>query len=89
MVTPLDKLIHTEGDPGDFITVNKENCTACKRCLIVCPVNLWKLENGIAKIRENYKELCLECGSCWQVCDFNAINFSYPKGGTGVIFRRG
>lgn len=89
MVAPFEKLIKRVGDPGDFITVNQENCVACKKCLIVCPVNLWKLENGKAKIRDNYKELCLECASCWQVCDYNAINFKFPKGGTGVVFLRG
>ncbi len=82
-------LIHREGDPGDFITVNAENCTGCKRCSTVCPVNLWVVKEGTARILDSYKELCLECGSCWQVCDYNAVNFRYPKGGTGVVFRRG
>ena len=85
----LKDLIHREGDPGDFITINRGNCSGCGKCVPVCPVNLWVIENGKAKIREAYKEICLECASCWQVCDYNAINFQYPKGGTGVIFRRG
>lgn len=89
MVAPFEKLIHREGDSGDFITVNLENCTGCKKCIIVCPVNLWMMEKGKAKIRDKYQEICLECGSCWQVCDYNAVNFTYPKGGTGVVFRRG
>ncbi|MHA1298037.1 MAG: indolepyruvate ferredoxin oxidoreductase subunit alpha [Candidatus Helarchaeota archaeon] len=85
----LKELIHREGDPGDFITVNAENCVACGKCIVVCPVNLWVMEKGKAKIRDLYKELCLECGSCWQVCDYNAVNFRYPRGGTGVVFKRG
>jgi len=89
MVAPLEKLIHTEGDPGDFIKVNPENCVACRKCVIVCPVNLWIMKDGKAHIRDVYKKLCLECGSCWQVCDYNAIDFRYPKGGTGVVFTRG
>ncbi|MHA1231230.1 MAG: indolepyruvate ferredoxin oxidoreductase subunit alpha [Candidatus Helarchaeota archaeon] len=90
MLVPFEKVIHKlEGDQGDFIKVNQENCVACKKCLIVCPVNLWYMKDGKANIRENYKDICLECGSCWQVCDYNAIIFTYPKGGTGVIFRRG
>lgn len=89
MIAPFEQLIHREGDSGDFITTNPENCTACRKCVIVCPVNLWMMEKSKAKIQAKYKEICLECGSCWQVCEYNAINFKYPKGGTGVIFKRG
>ena len=89
MVAPLKDLIHTEGDPGDFITFIEENCTVCKRCLMICPVKLWIFKDGKIKIQDTYKQLCLECGSCEQVCDYNAINFCYPKGGTGVVFKRG
>lgn len=85
----LKDLIHREGDPGNFITINKENCTCCRKCIVVCPVNLWVMKNGKAEIRDGYKELCLECASCWQVCEYNAITFNFPKGGTGVVFRRG
>jgi len=85
----LDMLIHKVGDPGDFIKIDQEKCVGCRRCVKVCPVNLWYIEKGKAKIRDSYKELCLECASCWQVCDYGAVEFRYPKGGTGVIFERG
>ncbi|NHI94545.1 MAG: hypothetical protein EAX96_18790 [Candidatus Lokiarchaeota archaeon] len=90
MLAPFEELINKlEGDQGDFIQVIKENCTACKKCLIICPVNLWYMDGQKVNIRDNYKDLCLECGGCWQVCEYNAIKFQFPKGGTGVIFRRG
>jgi len=89
MGVPLEKLIHKVGDPGDFIKINQEKCVGCKKCVIVCPLNLWYMDKGKANIRDKYKELCLECVSCWQVCDYGAIDFSYPKGGTGVVFERG
>lgn len=83
-------LIHTEGgDPGDFISITSENCTLCKKCLIICPVNLWIFKDSIIQIQDTYKEMCLECGSCEQICDFDAIHFKYPNGGTGVVFKRG
>ncbi len=85
----LDQLIHKVGDPGEFIKINADKCTGCKRCVVVCPINLWYLEKGKANIRASYKQLWLECGSCWQVCDYGAIEFNFPKGGTGVVFERG
>ncbi|MHA1144367.1 MAG: 4Fe-4S binding protein [Candidatus Helarchaeota archaeon] len=89
MGVPYEQLIHKEGDPGDFIKVEREKCIACKKCLIACPLNLWYMDDGKANIREKYKEICLECASCWQVCDYGAIIFNYPKGGTGVVFKHG
>ncbi|MHA1310012.1 MAG: 4Fe-4S binding protein [Candidatus Helarchaeota archaeon] len=90
MLVPLENIIHKlEGDQGDFIKPIRENCVACKRCITVCPVNLWYLDDGKANIKDDYKKLCLECGACWQSCEYNAIDFTYPKGGTGVIFKRG
>ena len=32
---------------------------------------------------------CVECGSCWNICDFDAVIFEEPKGGIGVRFEYG
>ena len=40
-------------------------------------------------ISKDYKEKCLECGACYQVCEPDAISFQYPKGGTGIIYEKG
>jgi ferredoxin like protein len=78
------------GDTGDFITFDKEKCNRCGRCLIICIVNLWKKdEDGLAYLVDNYKEKCLECAGCYQVCEAGAIDFKYPAGGTGVVFEQG
>ncbi|MHA1797917.1 MAG: 4Fe-4S dicluster domain-containing protein [Candidatus Helarchaeota archaeon] len=77
------------GDTGDFIKIDQEKCTGCGNCAMICVVNLWKLSGGKAMIREDYKEHCLECAGCYSVCDPRAIDFSYPAGGTGVVYLNG
>ena len=32
---------------GDFIKIDREKCNGCGRCLIICIVNLWKMERTI------------------------------------------
>ncbi|NVM53674.1 MAG: 4Fe-4S binding protein [Candidatus Helarchaeota archaeon] len=85
----LKELNIREGDPGDFITHNIENCTGCGSCIIICPANLWKLEKGKSILAKDYKERCMECVACESVCDYNAITFTYPKGGTGIKYMHG
>jgi ferredoxin len=85
----LDEISEHVGDTGDFIKVDEEKCNGCGRCAVVCVVNLWKLRGGKAEIKENYKEKCLECAACYSVCAIGAIDFSYPKGGTGVVYLKG
>ena len=84
-----EKLITKKGDPGDFIKVIEGKCIGCRKCEIICPVNLWSIKNKKASLSGRYKELCLECGHCYSICESDAIDFNFPKGGTGVIYKRG
>ncbi|MGH3341484.1 MAG: ferredoxin family protein [Carbonactinosporaceae bacterium] len=71
------------------ITVDTEACRSCttKACVQVCPANLF-VPTADGGILFNYEE-CFECGSCYLVCnEANAISWSYPTGGHGVVFRR-
>lgn len=74
---------------GDFISLDNSKCNNCGKCILVCLVNLWRKESNKIYISEDYKENCLECAACYQVCEAGAINFNYPKGGTGVIYEKG
>ena len=55
---------------------NKENCTNCGNCLMICPENqvlapvINKKSDFIAGIE------CTNCGRCIEVCDDNALKFS-------------
>jgi ferredoxin-like protein FixX len=85
----LRKMVKHVKGTGEFIHHDKARCTGCGRCVNICPMELWELRKSKAFISPDYAEKCVECGSCWLVCESNAIEFNYPKGGTGVIWEYG
>ncbi|NVM52137.1 MAG: 4Fe-4S binding protein [Candidatus Helarchaeota archaeon] len=89
MKIELSEISERVGDPGDFLSVDHEKCVGCGNCVKICIVNIWRMRGGLAYIADDYKEKCLECGGCWQVCDAEAVNFKYPAGGTGVVYKKG
>ena len=89
MKIELERLSKHISGTSDFISIDTQKCNGCSMCAIICVVNLWKIKEGVAYIVENYKEKCLECGSCAQVCEPEAIKFTYPAGGTGIVYEYG
>ncbi|MFX1579871.1 MAG: indolepyruvate ferredoxin oxidoreductase subunit alpha [Promethearchaeota archaeon] len=85
----INDLVKRIPGTGDFISIDKDKCTMCERCLIICVANLWKKKDGKAYIVDDYQSKCLECAACYQVCEPGAIEFQYPAGGTGVVFENG
>nr|MDO8135671.1 4Fe-4S dicluster domain-containing protein [Candidatus Njordarchaeum guaymaensis] len=85
----LRKLVKRIRGTGEFIRVQEAKCNGCGNCMRICPMNLWGMRQGRAVISKDYLQKCLECGSCWLVCKPDAIDFSYPKGGTGVTWEYG
>lgn len=69
---------------------DKSLCLKCvnKQCSIGCPSDCWKIEEaGTAHVSV---EGCLECGTCRVICDeFQNVEWSYPQGGFGVLYRYG
>ncbi len=74
-------------DREAHIIVDYEKCRTCphKACLTACPAQCYlsQEETGVVF---NY-EGCLECGTCYVVCDQDALKWNYPKGGYGVSYR--
>lgn len=83
------RLVYKNVPDVDFLSVDTEACEGCARCVVVCPMFLWKLVDRKAELAEDYEEKCLECGACWQVCDAGAIAFDFPAGGKGIIVKYG
>ncbi len=72
------------------IVVDSDVCRSCttKACVTACPANLFA-PTADGGILFNYEQ-CFECGTCYMVCNGeNAIRWTYPDGGQGVVFRRG
>jgi ferredoxin like protein len=82
-------LVYKEVPEEDFITVDAERCEACGECVVVCPMFLWSLKDKKAVLAADYKEKCLECGACWQVCESGSISFDFPTGGKGIVVKYG
>jgi len=62
----------------------------CKtqQCAVCCPAGCYILEgNGrMALITDG----CLECGTCRVVCnEYRNVDWEYPRGGYGILFKFG
>ena len=66
---------------GVFIKINEQKCTGCANCVKVCLAGCFEMVDRKVKIKS--LENCMECASCWYVCEPEAIDFSWPLGGTG------
>ncbi|MFH1149487.1 MAG: 4Fe-4S dicluster domain-containing protein [Actinomycetota bacterium] len=83
------KLVYKNVPEEDFMSVDSARCEGCGDCVVVCPVFLWKLDEKKARLADDYRERCLECGACWQVCQRDAISFDFPEGGKGIVVKFG
>jgi len=83
------KLVNVKQAASEHIRHDKESCTNCGNCVMICSMNLWQIRSGKVQLAEDYKKYCLECASCFQVCDKGAVNFTFPEAGNGVIYAHG
>ena len=71
------------------IVVDGSVCTGCstRECIVACPANLF-VPTSDGGILFNYEQ-CFECGTCYLACGTaGAITWTYPDGGSGVVFHR-
>lgn len=73
-------------DTESHIKTNPAVCLICKgkECTKFCPSNVFNWSSLDDKLIIAY-ENCLECGACKIGCPFEAIEYSHPRVGYGVI----
>jgi ferredoxin-like protein FixX len=69
------------GETGEFIRIDPAKCDGCANCVKVCLADCYEVKEKKARIKS--LERCMECAACWYVCENGAIDFSWPRGGTG------
>lgn len=69
--------------------INPDTCPSCtlKPCTVCCPAGCWRAEED-GKI-ELVVDGCLECGTCRLICDAENVDWHYPRGGFGILFKFG
>ncbi len=84
----VNKYILDEGH-SHIKMLNEEVCNhecQLKPCLYICPARVYVLVDGKIVIDSAG---CLECGACKVVCPNNSLEWNYPRGGFGIIYRGG
>ena len=67
-----------------------DHCTSqceSKQCTVCCPAGCYTEEgNGrVVLITDG----CLECGTCRIICHDKNVDWEYPRGGYGILFKFG
>ncbi|MBC8473445.1 MAG: 4Fe-4S binding protein [Candidatus Omnitrophica bacterium] len=74
LICPFGALVSVCGKISPYrVTINKEKCEACGKCLEVCPVFAIERHDPDGYRISSY---CNKCGKCIDVCPGNAIDIS-------------
>ena len=62
------------------ISINKDKCIKCGKCLSVCPMDMFTYSEGDIVIHRD-NENCILCAECFHNCPVNAIDHPYIEKG--------
>lgn len=66
--------------------IDKNACIACGVCVMMCPSDVFRLEEGSSQPRVAYPSDCTDCRLCERNCSFYAIKIITPQKETGRPF---
>ncbi|MCR4394918.1 MAG: 4Fe-4S dicluster domain-containing protein [Dehalococcoidales bacterium] len=84
----INQITRFQPDKESHIILNKDICQTCDQrfCVQVCPAKCYTFNESAGRLDVAF-ENCLECGTCYVICERKAIQWSYPRGGYGVVYR--
>ncbi len=56
------------------IVIDEQKCKVCGECVKICPVEIYKLEDG--RLSVGNTDECSGCQSCISVCEVQAITIT-------------
>ena len=65
------------------LSLNEEKCAGCGTCTVVCPHNVFSLNNGKVAIVD--RDACMECGACATNCPTEAITVQSGVGCAAAV----
>jgi len=77
-------------DNCSHLKPDDEKCKECesKICNVICPANVYEWNEDEQKMIVRY-ENCLECGACRITCEKKCLEWEFPRGTKGVMFKQG
>jgi ferredoxin like protein len=78
----------TDSEENAHITIVQDICQKCPHhlCIAGCPAGCFRFVEK--KMVFRYED-CVECGTCFLMCDQGSVTWSLPKGGFGVKYELG
>lgn len=58
------------------VSIDSSKCIACRKCVDVCPVNMFEYSKEKVKMVRDKAE-CILCAECYHNCPAHAINYPY------------
>lgn len=56
------------------VSVDEDKCTGCEECADNCPADVFVMADGKSTVNEDAE--CVDCGTCIEVCEAEAITLT-------------
>jgi len=69
----------------ECVKVDDSRCNGCGLCYKYCLGGVFDMDEKEGKAVVARLATCMECAACYYICPTNAIEWTFPEGGTGVV----